>query len=101
MKHARGILSPVTLREVYAEPGTFTAKMIIDPRVSNDIGSVDVTVSNADGRPMMLDSKRWGTKLTVTFKIDETTPDGVAIIDVLMRKNDQPIRERLQFWVVK
>ena len=50
----------------------------------------DVDVHNSDGRPMNFVAKRWGTKLNISFTIDELTPDGVSIIDVVMRgrKND-------------
>lgn len=96
------IVSPVSLREVYAEVGDYSAKMIIDPTMSPNIDSVDVDMRNADGRTMEFTARRWGTKLTVAFKIDGTTPDGVSVIDIVFRWRDRdPTRERLDFWVVK
>ncbi len=76
--------------------------MIIDPSFSPTIDRVDVDVRNADGRTMEFTARRWGTKLTIDFKIDDTTPDGVSVIDLTFRWRDRdPTRERLDFWVVK
>ncbi len=104
MTRNRKLISPVSLREVYAERGKYEAKMIIDPDDSPGIDDVDVDVRNSDGLPMKFTAKRWGTKLTINFTIDEETPDGVSIIDVYMRgkiRGGQPVRERFDFWVVK
>lgn len=103
MKRApKRIVSPVSLREVYHVQGDFTAKMIIDPGMSPMIERVDVDVRNSDGKTMDFDYRRWGTKLTISFKIDGNTPDGVSVIDLLLRRKDgPPIKERLDFWVVK
>jgi hypothetical protein len=96
------IVSPVSLREVYAEQGEYSAKMIIDPGFSPSIEKVDVDVRNSDGRTMEFDYRRWGTKLTISFVIGPNTPDGVSVIDILLKRKDEPIiRERLDFWVVK
>ena len=99
---SKKVVSPVTLREVYQLQGDFSAKMIIDPAVSPQIDKVEVEIRNSDGKAMDYTARRWGTKLTVSFKIDESTPDGVSVIDtLLMRKDGPPIKERLDFWVVK
>lgn len=96
------IVSPVSLREVYAQTGDYSAKMIIDPAMSANIDKVDVDVRNADGRSMEFTARRWGTKLTISFKIDGSTPDGVSVIDMVFRWRDRsPTKERLDFWVVK
>lgn len=101
-RSSKKIVSPVTLREVYQLQGDFSAKMIIDPAVSPQIDKVEVDVRNSDGKTMEFVARRWGTKLTVSFKIDESTPDGVSVIDILlMRKDGSPVKERLDFWVVK
>ena len=103
MKRAsKRVVSPVSLREVYHLQGEFTAKMIIDPALSPMIERVDVDMRNSDGKMMRFDYRRWGTKLTVSFVIDEGTPDGVAVIDLLLRRKDAPsIKERLDVWIVK
>lgn len=96
------IVSPVSLREVYHLQGEFSAKMIIDPAVSPSIEGVDVEIRNSDGKQMEFTARRWGTKLTVSFEIDQTTPDGVSVIDINMKMKDgRLVRERLDFWVVK
>lgn len=57
---------------------------------------------------MLFEAKRWGTKLTVSFVIDSTTPDGVSVIDLTLvaRSSGNSVpqkvsRERLSFWVIK
>lgn len=98
----RGIVSPVSLREVYAEVGDQAAKFIIDPARSQDIDSIDVSMTNSDGRPMRFDFRRWGTKLNLSFTIDSETPDGVSIIDVIMRgRSIGEVRERFDIWIIK
>ena len=98
----RGVLSPISLREVYAERGEQSAKFIIDPSLSLEIGSIDVRMLNADGHPMRFSFKRWGTKLNLSFHIDEDTPDGVSIIDVTMRGHSfRETRERFPIWIIK
>ena len=99
----RRLVSPVSLREVYAHPGEHTVKMLIDPAQSPTIESVFVELRNSDGRPMPFTFKRWGTKLTVGFTTDSRTPDGVCVIDLTLRRarSEQVIRERLSFWTVK
>lgn len=98
----RTIVSPISLREVYAQPGEYTAKMLIDPSVSLMIDSVATEIRDSDGLPMRFSSRRWGTKLTLSFEIDSSTPDGVSIIDLRLRKRSGPVvRERFSFWVFK
>lgn len=92
----------MTLREVYAHKGEYTAKLIIDPKESQDIDSVRVDMRNSDGHAMDFTAKRWGTKLTVSFVIDDQTPDGVAVIDVTLSGRDWPeTRERFDLWIIK
>ena len=98
---SRNAISPGSLQEVYAQKGDYSVKMIIDQRVSLSVDEVDVVINNADGEPMDYTAKRWGTKLNISFTIDEKTPDGVAIIDVAMRGKDAILRERFNFWIIK
>ncbi len=100
-KTTSGIISPLSLRDVYAAMGEYSAKMIIDPRQAQAIDRVHVEVRNSDGEKMDFAAKRWGTKLTVDFRIDASTPDGVSIIDVTMYRKGEMIRERFDFWVIK
>lgn len=95
-------MTPVTLRDVYAQQGEYTVKMVIDPATSQNIEAVAVDVRNSDGGRMDFEHKRWGTKLTLSFKIDAQTPDGVSIIDLTLRNRNQKLtHERLSFWVIK
>lgn len=92
----------MTLREVYAHPGEHTAKFMIDPAESAGIDSISVEVRNSDGRPMRFTHKRWGTKLTINFVTDSDTPDGLCVIDVLLRRpRSKPVLERFSCWSVK
>lgn len=103
MKKRRSIITPVSLEEVYAYTGEYQAKLIIDPDVSQVIESVAVDIRNSDGETMRFTAKRWGTKISLSFVIDEKTPDGVSVVDILMRhsKTAETIRERFDFWVIK
>jgi hypothetical protein len=98
----RGVISPITLRDVYHEPGDYTAKFLIDPRESTQIESVAVSVRNSDGHDMPHQARRWGTKLTVSFKIDQGVPDGVIVIDVSMTNRSKSVKqERFSAWTIK
>lgn len=86
--------------EVYTDTGEHSIKFIIGK--SEKIEVVDVRMTNADGLPIKFSFKRWGTKLNVTFNIDDSIPDGVLVIDVIMRNCGlDEIRERFCCWVVK
>ena len=92
----------MNLNEVYSAKGEYTAKLMIDPQVSQELESVDVTIRNADGSPLGYSFKRWGTKLNLSFVIDDLTPDGVAVIDInLMGKRQKALHRRFCFWIVK
>jgi hypothetical protein len=101
-RRQRGHLSPVNLREVYQLPGEYSVKMLIDAKTSAETESVTVRMLNADGSPFPVNFRRWGTKLTLSFVIDESVPDGVVIIDVTMRaKTGEVTAERFSVWVIK
>ena len=101
-RHQRGIVSPSNLREVYAYPGEQAAKFMIDPSESPGIDQVEMRMTNSDGLPMDFSFKRWGTKLNLSFLIDERTPDGVAIVDVTLRgRSIGEVRERFDCWIIK
>ena len=98
----RGLVSPVNLQEVYAQLGEQSTKFIIDPARSSEVEALDVRMTNSDGLPMRFSYKRWGTKLNLSFHIDESTPDGVSIIDVIMRGRSMgEVRERFDLWIIK
>ncbi len=101
-RRRRTSLTPVDLRDIYHEQGSFSAKFLLDPSLSRDVAEVTVRICNSDGKPMDHEFRRWGTKLTVAFKIDETTPDGVSVIDfTLITRAGDRTAERYDFWVIK
>lgn len=91
---------PVSLMEVYTQPGEYTAKLMIDPEVSQAVDNVAVDIWNADGSPIKHTYKRWGTKLNLCFLIEDGTPDGVVTIDVHLNGRSHKINKRFCFWVV-
>lgn len=97
----RPSILPVSLQDVYVQPGRYSAKLMIDPELSPEINDVDVSIRNADGSPFDFTYRRWGTKLNVTFLIDDGTPDGVATVDVSMTGRSRNIQKRFCFWIVK
>lgn len=101
MRRERPVLVPVSLREAYVEKGEYAAKIMIDPDLSPEIDVVEVGIWNADGSPLQYSYRRWGTKLNLSFVIDEKTPDGVVTIDVHMTGRGHKINRRFCFWVVK
>lgn len=97
-----GIVLPVNLLDVYAYQGEQAVKFMVDPGGSMGIDRVDVRMTNSDGLPMTMSFKRWGTKLNIMFTIDQDTPDGVAIIDVLLHSRTAgDLRERFSLWIIK
>lgn len=100
-KKSRGSITPVVLDEVYAQIGNYSAKMMIDPVVSSWVDTANVSINNSDGSPVETEFKRWGTKLTFSFKINEKTPDGVAIIDIRLSGRGKELQERFSIWIIK
>lgn len=100
-RRSKGVLTPITLRDVYAQLGDYSVKMMIDKSTSAGLETVDVSVRNSDGSSLLKDFRRWGTKLTLSFRIDEAVPDGLGIIDVRMVCRGREIKERFDFWIVK
>ncbi len=100
-RRSRDPVIPISLREIYTEPGEYVVKLMIDPDLSSEIDGARAVVTNADGSPLRQSFRRWGTKLTVGFTIDQDTPDGVATIDVSLAAKDRTIPSRFMFWVIK
>lgn len=94
----RQAITAVSLFEMYVQPGTYSAKFLIDAKRAQGLEIKEVLVVDADGKPMAMEFRRWGTKLHVTFTIDGTTPDGVALIDFVIADGG---RERFRLWVIK
>lgn len=94
-------LTPINLREVYAQKGEYSVKMLIDTATSAKVDSVEIRLVNADGSPKPVEFRRWGTKLTLSFEIDDDFPDGVSYIDVRLRGREFELGNRYRFWVFK
>lgn len=101
MTRRKGAFSPVSLCDVYAQLGEYSAKFLIDTKISLANDKISVAARNSDGAEMAIEFKRWGTKLIVEFVIDEKTPDGIAVIDIMLSDGKKAIREKFDFWVIK
>ena len=94
----RSLITPVSLAEMYVQPGEHSTKFLLDPKRSATVEIESVVVVDSDGRPMRSEFRRWGTKLHVSFVIDDTTPDGVALIDFILGDGS---RQRFKAWIIK
>lgn len=99
-RRSKGLITPISLEDLYVHRGRYSAKMSIDPKQSTGMQEVQVVMKNADGATMACDYRRWGTKLTLSFELNESTPEGVVVIDVLYRLKNESQSERFSFWVV-
>ena len=103
-KNKKSSIVSSSLNDVYAHVGEYKAKMILDLTESLAIESVIVDIRNSDGKSMDFDANRWGTKISLSFNIDSSTPDGVSIVDVMFNYHNRQtsaVRERFSFWVIK
>jgi hypothetical protein len=85
------------LAELYPELGTYSFKIVLNPRYFKSGQDFEVVMVDSDRKPMMLEVKNWGRKLNVTFIINENTPDGVSVATIT--RNGADIG-RLHFWTV-
>lgn len=97
---SRPTIVPVTLREVYTCPGDYSAKLLVGSARSRRIDDVEVTMTGPDGRSMLIDARRWGTKLNLEFNVADDTPDGVAIIEVRLIEGSTVVTERFDCWLI-
>jgi hypothetical protein len=86
------------LDETYPEFGSFSFKIVLNPRFYKTGEDFDVILVDSDRRPLVYTLKKWGRKLNVDFHILQGTSDGVAIATIL--RNSQEVG-RLNFWVIK
>lgn len=100
-KKQKTAIHRVSLDEVYPHLGSYSAKLLIDPKISAAYETISVTAKNSDGVNFPIDYKRWGTKVNVKFVIDESTPDGVTVIDIILSSDGKVMHERFDFWVIK
>lgn len=86
------------LDETYPELGSYSFKIVLNPRFFKAGHELDVVVVDSDRKPMKYDVKKWGRKLNVTFVIDQQVADGVAFASIV--KGGQEVG-RLNWWVIK
>jgi len=91
----------VSLKDVYAYCGEYTAKFLIDSKISLQCEKIEVKIRNSDGNNLPFTFKRWGTKLNIDFKIDDNVPDGMSVVDVILSGSSKQVKEKFYFWVIK
>lgn len=90
------------LRETYHEVGDFEFKIVLNPKNFKSSHLSDVSMFNPDGKEMKATIKKWGRKIMCSFTIDQTVPDGVAVVKMNLKdEKDQSFPGRLTFWVIK
>lgn len=90
------------LRETYHELGRYEFKIVLDPRTFKNAHLSEVAFRDSDGKTMKFDVQKWGRKINCTFIIDNSVPDGVSVVDMLLKDDDGHEHEgRTTFWVIK
>lgn len=90
------------LQRTYLEEGTFSFKLVLEPKLFE--GGHDATWSlvDSDGRPMKADIQIWGRKLSFSFSITSDVADGPALLVVRVPDRSGKVRElKTSFWIVK
>lgn len=100
-RRPKGLLVPVILEEIYREVGEYSGKFSIDPKDSAGLEITGFTMKNSDGTDVKMSYRRWGTKLTFSFTIEPSTPDGVALVTIDMLNRGKPVSEYFRLWIVK
>lgn len=95
------MISKVSLKDLYAESGSYTALFSLDKERLNDVVSVDTVVFDSCGAPLKFQASRWGSRLKVIFEIDSSTADGVCSIRFNILMKDVEKKESFLFWTVK
>lgn len=86
------------VRETYHELGVFEFKVVLDPKRYPDPSEVWVKMVDSDGSPMDFSIRRWGTKLNVTFTVDDRVADGVASLRLGLGEKQT---EMVTYWIIK
>lgn len=90
------------LRQTYHEPGEYEFRVVLDPSVFRDSRGSELSVVDADGRPLTMTVRRWGRKMNCVFVIDDGVADGVVRVVLSLRRDDgTDVRRNVTFWVVK
>lgn len=97
----RRTIVPVDLKDIYSDRGEYSVKFLVDSSMSQGLGSCVVEMYDCVGNRMRSEFKRWGTKVNVFFSVDDSVPDGAAIIELTMSGSAGIVEERFRAWVVK
>lgn len=92
----------LNVREIYHELGTYDFKIVLDAKRAAPRVEHDIRIFDSSGMPLRSHVRRWGTKVSCSFVIDERVSDGVARIDVVsFDGTSEKLVGRLSFWVIK
>lgn len=90
------------LRDTYHEAGQYEFKIVLDPRRFKNGHLSEVTCVNSDGKNMTMDVQKWGRKVNCSFNIDESVPDGVSVLKMILKDDaGREVTGRATFWVIK
>ncbi len=91
---------PVDMKEIYVGKGNYSIKFIIETDISQVSSLVDVKMFDCLGKEFPCSSKRWGTKVNLSFAVNDLTPDGAAIVEIELF-GQKPLKERFRVWIIK
>lgn len=97
MRRFDGNIVVIDLLGTYHEPGSYSFKVVLNPKRFNNGQDVVILMYDPECRTMPIDVKRWGRKLICSFVIDENVPNGVCVINIRSESMD----ENLHCWVIK
>ncbi len=90
------------IKETYHEQGDFSFKIVLDPRKFRNGHGSEVVCTNSDGKRLPMHVTNWGRKVNCSFKIDESVPDGVSVVDMNLKDDaGHEASGRVTFWVIK
>jgi hypothetical protein len=90
------------LRETYHELGDYEFKIVLDPRGFENSHTSDISIFDPDGKEISCSIERWGRKMRCNFKIDESIPDGVSVVKIILRDSRKKEQQHfVKFWVIK
>lgn len=97
---ARRPIVPTDMKEIYVGRGQYSIKFLIETAISQVTSTAEVFMFDCLGNKFPCLSKRWGTKVNLSFTVDDLTPDGAAIVEIEL-KGQKPLKERFRVWIIK
>lgn len=98
----RGWFVVYGLRELYHEPGTYEFKIVLDGDVFKNCHESESSFVGASNTKVKYEMNSWGRKMNVSFKLDESIPDGVCAFSFSVKdKKGRNKKGYLSFWTVK